>query len=107
LPTMPVRSFPETRDSPRKRILLIPVVLLVLGAVLVYLHPWLSTGFIGAIVSLTGVLTVFLVGMVFADLWASSRRTHDIIRAREKRQAETAAETETSEDPFEEEIGDS
>jgi len=104
---MPVRSFPETRNSPRKRILLIPIVLILLGAVLMYLHPWLSTGFIGAILSLTGVLTVFLVGMVFADLWASSRRTHDLIKAREKRQAEAAAETQTSEDPFEEEIGGS
>ncbi len=104
---MPVRSFPETRNPPRKRLLLIPVALIGLGAALVYLHPWLSTGFIGAIVSLTGVLTVFLVGMVFADLWASSRRTRDIIRAREKRQAETSTEPETPEDPFEETIGDS
>lgn len=44
--------------------------------------------FIGAIIALAGVLTVFLVGMVFADLWAASRRTKDIIKAREERMKE-------------------
>ena len=51
-----------------------------------------------------GVLTVFLVGMVFADLWAASRRTKDIIKAREERmQQDTKEESRDKDgesDPF-------
>ncbi|MFW9787264.1 MAG: hypothetical protein ACFFE2_02950 [Candidatus Thorarchaeota archaeon] len=104
-----IRSFPRTRNEPRKRILLVPVVLIVLGY-------WMLTGwwifgffplqFFGAILSLTGVLVVFLVGMVFADLWAAHRRTKDIIKAREERGLETEVVEEIDEDPFEEAYGD-
>lgn len=93
---MSVRSFPETRHEPEKRILLIPVILIGVGVTLMYLHE--SLRFIGILLSLTGVLTVFLVGVVFADIWAASHRTQDIIRAREQLQRELQAEHES--DPF-------
>lgn len=97
---MSIRSFPETREEPRKRILLIPPLLIVGGLFLAWLHPMLA--FIGTILALAGVLTVFLVGMVFADLWASARRSKDIIKAREERMRELENEEEESdiEDPF-------
>lgn len=98
---MKVRAFPETRKEPRKRILLIPPIMIFGGWGLMLLHE--SLRFIGSIIALAGVLTVFLVGMVFADLWAASRRTKDIIKAREKRMKELGSE-ETEEfddsDPF-------
>ncbi|MFW9908325.1 MAG: hypothetical protein ACFFEF_07100 [Candidatus Thorarchaeota archaeon] len=81
--SMKVRAFPETRKEPRKRILLVPFILIFGGFGLSLLHETLR--FIGSIIALTGVLTVFLVGMVFADLWSASRRTKDIIKAREAR----------------------
>jgi hypothetical protein len=101
---MTIRKFPETRESPNKRILLIPILLILGGLFLLYMHPFWSTGFLGIIVSLTGALTVFLVGMIFADLWAASRRTRKII---ENRKARTASEVElpSDYDPFEESIG--
>ncbi len=97
-----VRAFPETRNEPRKRILAIPFIMVFGGLGLMFLHEALR--FIGAIIALTGVLVVFLVGMVFADLWASSRRTKDIIKAREERmkredKAEAEAKADES-DPF-------
>lgn len=97
---MSVRAFPETRDEPRKRILLIPPLLIIGGLFLAWLHPMLA--FIGSVLALAGVLTVFLVGMVFADLWASSRRTKDIIKAREERMRELEDEEQESDvdDPF-------
>ena len=61
------------------------------------LHPDLR--FIGSIIAMTGVLTIFLVGMVFADLWAASRRTKDIIKAREARGI-TVTEEPLEKDPF-------
>ena len=88
--SMKVRAFPETRKEPRKRILLIPPIMIFGGYGLMLLHE--SLRFIGSIIALAGVLTVFLVGMVFADLWAASRRTKDIIKAREKRMKELDAE---------------
>ena len=104
---MSVRAFPSTRKEPRKRILAIPVVLLVIG-LLFTLVPVLT--FIGAILALTGVMAIFLVGMVYADLWASARRTKDIIKAREARHAELDREEEVDAmvgpDPFEETFGD-
>ena len=84
-----IRSFPRTRSEPRKRILLIPVVLLVSGTILSFIYPF---QFIGTILALTGVLTIFLVGMVFADLWASHRRTKQIIEERQKRGLDTSEE---------------
>ncbi len=115
---MSVRSFPKTREEPRKRILLIPILLIVVGYVLMLLHPVISTGFIGAVISMAGVLSIFLVGMVFADLWAASKRTKDMIKARDARLAEersapsAGAESMDDDDddefpdPFEEEIGE-
>ena len=94
---MKIRAFPETRTEPRKRLLLIPIMLTFGGYFLTFLHPYLM--FIGAVLSLAGVLSVFLVGMVFADLWAASRRTKDIIKAREARGVpDTGGPIE--EDPF-------
>ncbi|MFW9810323.1 MAG: hypothetical protein ACFFE6_13175 [Candidatus Thorarchaeota archaeon] len=98
-----IRSFPRTRREPQKRILLIPVVLLFGGSALMFIPGF---QFIGAILSLTGVLTIFLVGMVFADLWASHRRTKQIIREREEKGLETEDDQDFDEDPFEETLGD-
>ncbi|UCE09671.1 MAG: hypothetical protein JSW61_11950 [Candidatus Thorarchaeota archaeon] len=95
--TMTVRAFPETRDEPRKRLLLIPIILIAGGLGLSMLHPALQ--FIGAVLALAGALSVFLVGMVFADLWAASRRTRDIIKAREERGI-SEPERPVEEDPF-------
>jgi hypothetical protein len=100
-----IRSFPRTRSEPRKRILLIPIFLIVLGYLM--LIEWWIFGlfplqFIGAILSLTGVMTIFLVGMVFADLWAAHRRTKDIIKAREEKGLPTEEDEDLFEDPFEE-----
>ncbi len=104
---MTIRSFPKTRNEPRKRILLIPVVLILGGYVLTLLHPVLGTGFIGILLALTGVLSVFLVGMVFADIWVSARRTRQMI---ERRQRELADDSDVSDedipDPFQDEMGD-
>ncbi len=94
---MSIRAFPETRKEPRKKVLLIPVILIFGGLGLSLLHPDLR--FIGSILSLTGVLTVFLVGMVFADLYASAKRTKDIIKAREERGQEVTEKPMES-DPF-------
>jgi len=98
-----IRSFPRTRQQPQKRILLIPVILLLGGTLLLFI-PGLQ--FIGAILSLTGVLTIFLVGMVFADLWAAHRRTQQMIKDREERGLKTEEDEDLDEDPFEEVIGD-
>ena len=62
--------------------------------------------FIGVVLSLTGVLTFFLVGVVFADLWAAHRRTKQIIRDREARGQETSDDEDLEKDPFEETLGD-
>ena len=93
---MTVRAFPETRKEPRKRILLVPV-LLVIGGLLLTTIEFLR--FIGAVLALTGVLTMFLVGMVFADLLAASKRTKDLIKARKARNI-GAPEGPIDEDPF-------
>lgn len=92
-----------TRSEPQKRILLVPIVLLIVGVVMLSFPGW---QFIGAVLSLTGVLTIFLVGMVFADLWVAHRRTKQIIKAREERGLETEEDEDLDEDPFEEAYGD-
>ena len=61
--------------------------------------------FLGAIISLTGALSVFLVGMVYADLWAAHRRTSSIIKAREERGIADEEELGDEYDPFVDEIG--
>ncbi len=98
-----IRSFPRTRREPQKRILLIPIVLLFGGTLLLFI-PGLQ--FFGSILSLTGALTVFLVGMVFADLWAAHRRTQQMIKDREERGLKTEEDEDLDDDPFEEVIGD-
>ncbi|MFX1369659.1 MAG: hypothetical protein ACFFAY_13775 [Promethearchaeota archaeon] len=103
---MSIRAFPKTRKEPRKRILAIPIILLAVGLSLNFV-PVLR--FIGTILALTGVMAIFLVGMVYADLWASAKRTKDIIKAREARDAELDSEEIDSmvgPDPFEESFGD-
>jgi len=61
--------------------------------------------FLGTIIALTGALTTFLVGAVYADLWASHRRTQQMIRERQKEGHPVPKEEIESpiiEDPFEE-----
>jgi len=66
--------------------------------------------FWGAIVSLTGALVIFLVGTVYADLWAAHRRTQQMIKDRDERFAEADElpdiDDAVSEDPFEETYDD-
>ncbi len=99
---MTVRAFPPTREEPKKRLLLIPVVLIFGGMGLTMLHPALRL--IGSIIALTGVLSVFLVGMVVADLWAASRRTRSLARERDVGAVLSAEGVET--DPFEDAVGE-
>ncbi len=103
---MSVRSFPENRDEPRKRVLLIPVILLVGGGLLMWLHPVLSTGFIGAVVALTGVMSIFLVGMVYADLWVAHRRTKQMIKERQASFQEEESDAMDDYDPFMDKLED-
>jgi uncharacterized membrane protein YccC len=100
---MRARPFPATRQEPRKRILLIPVGLILGGLSLTYLHRWLSTGFFGIIISLAGVISLFLVGMIFADLWASARLTKSLAKAKGTTGTE-AGENMSVSDPFEDEL---
>ena len=61
--------------------------------------------FLGTIIALTGALTTFLVGAVYADLWASHRRTQQMIKERQKEGLSTTEEdieAPAIEDPFEE-----
>jgi hypothetical protein len=100
-----IRSFPMTRTEPRKRILLIPIILIVLGYLM--LIKWgifglLPLQLIGAVLALTGTMSIFLVGMVFADLWAAHRRTQQIIKDREEKGLPSEHEEDMMEDPFEE-----
>ena len=100
-----IRSFPMTRTEPRKRILLIPIILIVLGYLM--LVKWWIFGFlplqlVGAVLALTGTMSIFLVGMVFADLWAAHRRTQQIIKDREEKGLPDESEEALMEDPFEE-----
>ena len=98
-----VRSFPRTKNQPQKRWLLVPIILMVIGYLMTFIQ---ILAFWGAIISLTGVLVLFLVGTVFADLWAAHRRTQQLIRERDERLAEQDEEDDIDgpiiEDPFEE-----
>ena len=84
--TMQARAFPRARREPQKRVLLIPVILVIGGLLLNLASPYFR--FIGTVIALAGSLTVFLVGMVFADLWVSSRRTKRIMKERKARMNE-------------------
>ncbi|TFG31793.1 hypothetical protein EU528_05190 [Candidatus Thorarchaeota archaeon] len=97
-----VRSFPRTKNKPKKRWLLVPILLMFVGYLMTFV-PLLM--FWGAIISLTGALVIFLVGTVYADLWAAHRRTQQMIKDRDERFAEEELpdiEDPVSEDPFEE-----
>jgi hypothetical protein len=72
------------------------------GVLLMQVQP---LAFIGSVISLAGALSVFLVGMVYADLWAAHRRTRDIIKAREARGIQDEEEMDADYDPFIDEIG--
>ena len=61
--------------------------------------------FWGAIISMTGALVLFLVGTIFADLWAAHRRTMQMIKDRDERFTEEDVpdiDEPEIEDPFEE-----
>lgn len=93
---MSVRPFPR-RSEPRKRLLLIPVVLIFGGLALTFI-PYLQ--FLGIVISLAGALSLFLVGMIMGDMWAASRRLSKIGREHdEKGSLDDAAENDI--DPFE------
>ena len=66
--------------------------------------------FWGAIISLTGALVCFLVGTVYADLWAAHRRTQQMIKDRDERFADADElpdiEDPADKDPFEETYDD-
>jgi hypothetical protein len=99
---MTVRSFPRTRDKPKKRILLVPIILMFGGWGITFVY---ILQFLGTIIALTGALTTFLVGAVYADLWASHRRTQQMIKERQKEGLQTPQEDIDKpiiEDPFEE-----
>jgi len=95
---MGVRAFPRTQREPKKRILLIPIFLMIGGLLLNMAHPYFR--FIGTVIALAGSLSVFLVGMVFADLWVAHKRTKDIIKAREERGLSSKRDEDLVEDPF-------
>ncbi len=97
-----VRSFPRTKNKPQKRWLLVPILLMIAGYLMTFVQ---LLKFWGAIISYTGALVVFLVGMVYADLWAAHRRTQQLIKDRDERfseDEETNIEESVIEDPFEE-----
>jgi hypothetical protein len=61
--------------------------------------------FLGTIIAMTGALTSFLVGAVYADLWASQRRTQQLIKERQREGLALPDEDSDKpmiEDPFEE-----
>lgn len=61
--------------------------------------------FLGTIIALTGALTTFLVGAVYADLWSSHRRTQQYIKERQEELKEVPDEDidiPAIADPFEE-----
>ncbi|RDE15758.1 MAG: hypothetical protein C4K48_02965 [Candidatus Thorarchaeota archaeon] len=102
---MAVRSFPRTHNKPPKWILLVPFILMVGGWAMTFVY---FLQFLGSIIALTGALTIFLVGAVYADLWASYRRTQQLIKGRQEegRVTSAAADIPPAEDPFEETFGE-
>ena len=97
------RPFPETVRAPNKRIFLIPVALIFGGLLLTYLHPWLSTGFFGIVISLAGVVSFFFVGLLFADFWASAHLTKSLMKDKGAVEVEEGERSSVS-DPFEDEL---
>lgn len=88
-------SIRRSRDESNKYLIIVPLLLLIVGIILTYLHPILSTGFFGIILSLTGVLACFVFGMLFTDLWTTSRRASSLSKARDSKD-----QVEESEDIF-------
>jgi len=73
---------------------------MVVGYLMTYIHFLM---FWGVIVSLTGALVTFLVGVVYADLWAAHRRTQQMMKDRDERFADqegAAINDPVDEDPF-------
>ena len=106
MPDTRVRAFPRTKDKPQKRILLVPFILTFGGYAMTFVH---LLAFLGTIIALSGVLTLFLVGTVYADLWAAHRRTQQLIKDRQRRLEELdeeEIEAPEIEDPFEETYDD-
>jgi hypothetical protein len=93
-------SYRRPSDESNKYLIIVPLVLLIIGIILTYLHPVLSTGFIGIVLSLAGVLSCFVFGMLFADLWSTSRRASQLSKEREERERPDESE-EVFYDPFE------
>ncbi|MCK5264797.1 MAG: hypothetical protein KAR03_04250 [Candidatus Thorarchaeota archaeon] len=106
MPSRSVRSFPRTKNKPQKRWLLVPILLMIIGYAMTSVQILM---FWGAIISLTGALVMFLVGIVYADLWAAHRRTQQMIKDRDERFAENDVpdvEEPVIENPFEETYDD-
>ena len=106
MPSRSVRSFPRTKNKPQKRWLLVPILLMIIGYAMTSVQILM---FWGAIISLTGALVLFLVGIVYADLWAAHRRTQQMIKDRDERFAENDVpdvEEPVIENPFEETYDD-
>ncbi len=102
MPSRSVRSFPRTKTKPQKRWLLVPILLMIIGYAMTSIQILM---FWGAIISLTGALVLFLVGTVYADLWAAHRRTQQMIKDRDERFAEdeiSDIDEPVIDDPFEE-----
>lgn len=79
---------------------------MIIGYLLTYVQLLM---FWGVIISLTGALVTFLVGTVYADLWAAHRRTQQMIRDRDERfseQGEADFDEPVIRDPFEETYDD-
>ena len=80
---------------------------MIIGYLMTFVHLLM---FWGAIISLTGALVIFLVGTVYADLWAAHRRTQQMIKDRDERFAagEEVADIDEPEieNPFEETYND-
>jgi hypothetical protein len=80
----------------------VPIILIFGGWAMTFVY---ILQFIGTIIALTGALTTFLVGAVYADLWASYRRTQQMIKERQKEgHSEPIEDIDAPiiEDPFEE-----
>jgi hypothetical protein len=88
----------RSRDAPDKNLILIPLIFLTVGIILTYLHPFLSTGFLGMVLSLAGILACFMSGMIYADLWSTSRRLRSLAKDRDN---ETDDSSQIFYDPFE------
>ncbi len=102
---MQSRRSSTTDRRPNAYALLIPLILMIFGWLLVLLHPYLSTGFIGTLIALTGAMTLFPIGVLYGVMRSFSR-THARYSAQHEHGPTTRPETVMSEDPFVEEFDD-